>query len=83
MASAAPGTGGGFLMIAVWREAETLPQDLVFNVSYLGGQMPTFALNSSRPGAQAAAQYCNFLRLGFPGYCAPLVPEGKRQSFAH
>src|SRR5262249_59871549 len=37
-------------------------------VNYLGGQMPTFALNFSRPGAQVAAQYYNFLRLGFPGY---------------
>jgi glutamate decarboxylase len=52
----------------VWREAAALPQDLVFNVNYLGGQMPTFALNFSRPGAQVAAQYYNFLRLGFPGY---------------
>ena len=52
----------------VWREADALPQDLVFNVNYLGGQMPTFALNFSRPGAHVAAQYYNFLRLGFPGY---------------
>jgi glutamate decarboxylase len=52
----------------VWREADALPQDLVFNVNYLGGQMPTFALNFSRPGAQVAAQYYNFLRLGFSGY---------------
>jgi glutamate decarboxylase len=52
----------------VWREAEALPQDLVFNVNYLGGQMPTFALNFSRPGAHVAAQYYNFLRLGFSGY---------------
>jgi glutamate decarboxylase len=52
----------------VWREARALPQDLVFNVNYLGGQMPTFALNFSRPGAQVAAQYYNFLRLGFSGY---------------
>ena len=52
----------------VWREASALPEDLVFNVNYLGGQMPTFALNFSRPGAQVAAQYYNFLRLGFSGY---------------
>jgi glutamate decarboxylase len=30
--------------------------------------MPTFALNFSRPGNQVAAQYYNFLRLGFDGY---------------
>jgi glutamate decarboxylase len=40
----------------------------VFNVNYLGGEMPTFALNFSRPGNQVAAQYYNFLRLGFDGY---------------
>ena len=52
----------------VWREAAALPRDLVFDVNYLGGQMPTFALNFSRPGAQVAAQYYNFLRLGHEGY---------------
>ena len=52
----------------VWREAAALPEDLVFKVNYLGGRIPTFALNFSRPGAQVAAQYYNFLRLGFPGY---------------
>jgi glutamate decarboxylase len=52
----------------VWRDAASLPDDLVFNVNYLGGEMPTFALNFSRPGSQVAAQYYNFLRLGFDGY---------------
>jgi glutamate decarboxylase len=37
-------------------------------VNYLGDNMPTFALNFSRPGAQVVAQYYNFLRLGFDGY---------------
>ncbi len=52
----------------VWRTAQDLPDDLVFRVNYLGGQMPTFALTFSRPGAPVAAQYYNFLRLGFEGY---------------
>ena len=52
----------------VWRSAEHLPEDLVFKVSYLGGEMPTFALNFSRPGAQVLLQYYNFLRLGRAGY---------------
>ena len=52
----------------VWRDAEALPEDLVFRVNYLGGDMPTFALNFSRPGNQVVAQYYNFLRLGFEGY---------------
>lgn len=52
----------------VWREAADLPEDLVFNVNYLGGNMPTFALNFSRPGGQIVCQYYNFLRLGRDGY---------------
>ncbi len=52
----------------LWRDAAALPEDLVFRVNYLGGNMPTFALNFSRPGAQVIAQYYNFLRLGFDGY---------------
>ncbi|HTU05832.1 MAG TPA: pyridoxal-dependent decarboxylase, partial [Trebonia sp.] len=45
-----------------------LPEDLIFKVNYLGGEMPTFALNFSRPGAQVAAQYYNFMRLGHSGF---------------
>jgi len=52
----------------VWRNPEALPEELVFHVDYLGGDMPTFALNFSRPGAQVVAQYYNFLRLGHDGY---------------
>lgn len=52
----------------VWREKKDLPEDLVFRVNYLGGDMPTFALNFSRPGGQIVAQYYNFLRLGREGY---------------
>jgi glutamate decarboxylase len=53
---------------ALWRNADALPDELVFHVDYLGGDMPTFALNFSRPGAQVVAQYFNFIRLGFDGY---------------
>jgi glutamate decarboxylase len=52
----------------LWRDAEALPDDLVFKVNYLGGEMPTFALNFSRSGSNVVAQYYNFLRLGFEGY---------------
>jgi glutamate decarboxylase len=55
---------------ALWRDAEALPEDLVFRVNYLGGDMPTFALNFSRPGSQVVAQYYNFVRLGREGYRA-------------
>lgn len=52
----------------VWRDVEDLPEELIFNVNYLGGEMPTFALNFSRPGGQVIAQYFNFLRHGRDGY---------------
>ena len=52
----------------LWRKAEYLPDELVFHVNYLGGDMPTFALNFSRPGAQVVLQYFQFLRLGREGY---------------
>lgn len=52
----------------IWRDAVDLPEDLIFSVNYLGGNMPTFALNFSRPGGQIVAQYYNFLRLGREGY---------------
>lgn len=57
--------GIGFV---VWRSKEHLPEDLVFRVNYLGGDMPTFTLNFSRPGNQVVGQYYNFLRLGRAGY---------------
>jgi glutamate decarboxylase len=55
---------------ALWRDAEALPKELIFDVNYLGGQMPTFALNFSRPGAEVVAQYYSFFRLGREGYRA-------------
>jgi glutamate decarboxylase len=57
--------GIGFV---VWRSAEHLPDDLVFRVNYLGGDMPTFTLNFSKGGNQVVGQYYNFLRLGRSGY---------------
>ncbi|MFD6451912.1 glutamate decarboxylase [Nocardia sp. NPDC060220] len=57
--------GIGFV---VWRGPEYLPDDLIFRVNYLGGDMPTFTLNFSRPGNQVIGQYYNFLRLGRFGY---------------
>lgn len=52
----------------VWRDWSALPEDLIFWVNYLGGNMPTFALNFSRPGGQIIAQYYLFNRLGREGY---------------
>jgi glutamate decarboxylase len=53
---------------ALWREKEDLPSELIFEVNYLGGSMPTFALNFSRPGGEIICQYYNFMRLGKEGY---------------
>jgi len=55
---------------AVWRDRDALPEELVFHVDYLGGDMPDFGLNFSRPGAQVIAQYYNLVRLGRAGYQA-------------
>ncbi len=57
--------GIGFV---IWRSQDDLPEDLIFHVDYLGGDMPTFTLNFSRPGNQIVGQYYNFLRLGRDGY---------------
>jgi glutamate decarboxylase len=53
---------------AVWREKQDMPERMIFNVNYLGGEMPTFNLNFSRPGGQVVTQYYDFIRLGREGY---------------
>ena len=53
---------------AVWRDKAALPSDLVFDVNYLGGHMPTFTLNFSRPGSEVIAQYFMFTSLGRQGF---------------
>jgi glutamate decarboxylase len=55
---------------AIWRDKQALPKELVFNVNYLGGNMPTFALNFSRPGSEVISQYFMFMSLGRAGYTA-------------
>jgi len=55
---------------ALWRHRDALPEELIFNVNYLGGDLPTFALNFSRPGAEVVAQYYTFFRLGRSGFRA-------------
>lgn len=52
----------------LWREEQDLPENMVFWVNYLGGNMRDIALNFSRPGGQIVCQYYNFLRLGREGY---------------
>lgn len=54
----------------VWRDAQYVPEKLIFKVSYLGGELPTMAINFSHSAAQLIGQYYNFVRLGFEGYQA-------------
>jgi glutamate decarboxylase len=70
--------GIGFV---VWRSNDDLPEDLVFHVNYLGGDMPTFTLNFSRPGNQIIGQYYNFVRLGREGYAG--VMQQLRDTAVH
>ena len=70
--------GIGFV---IWRSQEDLPEDLVFHVNYLGGDMPTFTLNFSRPGNQIIGQYYNFVRLGREGYTR--IMESLRDTAMH
>lgn len=52
----------------LWKDKKYLPTELIFNVSYLGGSMPTMAINFSRSASQIIGQYYNFLRYGRQGY---------------
>lgn len=52
----------------LWRNQEYLPKELIFDVSYLGGNMPTMAINFSRSASQVVGQFYNFYRLGYEGY---------------
>ena len=54
----------------IWREAGDLHPDVIFHVDYLGGTMPTLAINFSRPASQVVAQYYSLIRLGKAGYRA-------------
>ncbi len=52
----------------VFRDKSDLPEELVFHINYLGGDMPNYSLNFSRPSNSVIVQYYNFLRLGHAGY---------------
>lgn len=52
----------------IFRHESDVPDDIVFTVNYLGGDMPTYTLNFSRESSMVIAQYYNFLRLGKEGY---------------
>jgi glutamate decarboxylase len=52
----------------VWRSPEYLPQELVFNINYLGADQASFTLNFSKGASQVLGQYYQFIRLGKSGY---------------
>jgi glutamate decarboxylase len=52
----------------VFRDIETVPEELVFKINYLGGEMANYSLNFSRASNAVLLQYYNFLRLGREGY---------------
>jgi glutamate decarboxylase len=54
----------------VWRAAEFLPQELVFNINYLGADQSSFTLNFSKGASQVIGQYYQLIRLGKRGYRA-------------
>ena len=52
----------------IFKDQSDLPDDLIFNVNYLGGLMPNYSLNFSKGSGMIIAQYYNLLRLGKEGY---------------
>jgi glutamate decarboxylase len=58
-----PGMGS-----VVFADQDLVPEELVFHITYLGGDAPTYSLNFSQPSVGVVAQYYNFLRLGRAGY---------------
>ncbi|GMM29918.1 glutamate decarboxylase [Martiniozyma asiatica (nom. inval.)] len=52
----------------LFRDKEWLPDELKFQLDYLGGVEESFSLNFSRPGYPVVHQYYNFMRLGRKGY---------------
>ena len=60
----------------VWRGAEYLPQELVFNINYLGADQSSFTLNFSKGASQVIGQYYQLIRLGKKGYRA-IIAYGK------
>ena len=58
-----PGMGS-----VVFRDEHVVPQELIYKITYLGGEMFNYSLNFSKPSSQILLQYYNFLRLGRAGY---------------
>ncbi|KAF7714559.1 Glutamate decarboxylase [Penicillium ucsense] len=57
----------------VWRAPEFLPQELVFNINYLGADQASFTLNFSKGASQVIGQYYQLIRLGKHGYRSIMI----------
>jgi len=57
--------GVGWLIFC---DKNDLPEELIFEVNYLGGLMPNYSLNFSKASNTIIAQYYNLIRLGKKGY---------------
>ncbi|CAO3701368.1 unnamed protein product [Rhizopus stolonifer] len=53
---------------ALWRSHEYLPQELVFNINYLGSDQASFTFNFSKGASNVLAQYYVLIRLGRVGF---------------
>jgi glutamate decarboxylase len=52
----------------LFRDESVVPEELIFHINYLGGEMPNYSLNFSRASSIVLLQYYNFIRLGIEGY---------------
>lgn len=57
--------GIGWLM---FKSKKFIDKSMLFDVSYLGGEVSTISLNFSHSASNLVAQYYNFMYLGFEGY---------------
>ncbi|NET61736.1 MAG: hypothetical protein F6K47_38135, partial [Symploca sp. SIO2E6] len=58
-----PGMGS-----VIFRDASVVPDELIFNITYLGGGFKDYTVNFSRGTSTILLQYYNFLRFGRSGY---------------
>lgn len=52
----------------LFRDEADFPEELSFDINYLGGSMKNYSLNFSKSSSILIAQYFQFLRLGKEGY---------------
>ncbi|CAG8562298.1 8175_t:CDS:10, partial [Cetraspora pellucida] len=53
---------------AIWKSPKYLPEELVFNVNYLGSDQASFTLNFSKSASNVIAQYYVLIRNGRQGF---------------